>query len=99
MAYRTKSRKAADEFCACKHIYNRLGTMGDTRIAQFAGLDEMCIKWVTQFGQDVTALCGDSEIGAFSSSSWSLEGWVLDEVSVQSLRREFPDRHPQAQEA
>ena len=94
MAYRTAERTAADELCSCRHLNERLGTRGDTRIARFLGLDEMDMKWVTLYGQDVTALCEESSIGGFSSSRWSLQGWVLDEASLQNLREEFPDRYP-----
>ena len=69
---------------------------GSTLLAQFVGLDYLCMKWVTPFGQDVTELAEASSIGLAGSSEWTLAGWVLDERSVQSLREEFPDRYPAA---
>ena len=96
MAYRTAERKAADEFCSCRHLNDRSRMPGNTRIAEFLGLDGMCIKWVTPFDQDVTALAEESSIGGFSSNGWTMQGWVLDQASVNRLRAEFPDRYPAA---
>ena len=56
MAYRTEEQKAADEFCSCMHLNEHFHMAGSTLLAQFAGLDLLCMKWVTPFGQDVTAL-------------------------------------------
>ena len=95
MAYRTESHEAADELCSCYHLNAYVGMVGDTLVAQFLGLDNKCIKWVTPFGEDVTALCEESDHdGTFNSTCWSLQGWVLDEESVQKLMEEFPDRYP-----
>ena len=93
MAHRTEQQKAADEFCSCKHLNTRLHMPGSTLLAEFVGLDDMCMKWLTPFGQDVTALTEASEFGGLGSSEWTLQGWVLDERSVQRLREEFPDRY------
>ena len=96
MAYRTEEQKAADEFCSCMHLNERFHMPGSTLLAQFVGLDLMCMNWVTPFGQDVTALTEVSSIGGFGSSEWTLQGWVLDDGSAQRLREEFPDRYPTA---
>ena len=56
LAYRTEEQTAADEFCSCMHLDDRFHMAGITLLAQFVGLDLMCMKWVTPFGQDVTAL-------------------------------------------
>ena len=69
---------------------------GCTLLARFVGLDFLCMKWVTPFGQDVAALTEASAIGGFGSSEWTLQGWVLDEGSVQRLREEFPEQYPTA---
>ena len=94
MSYRTEERKAADSFCACRQLNDLFRMPGNTLIAEFLGLDGMCIKWSTPSGDDVTALCEESLNGGFSSSRWSMHGWVLDEASVHALREEFPDRYP-----
>ncbi len=96
MADRTEQRIAADHLCSCIHLNERLHMPGSTLLAQFLWLDYLCMKWVTPFGQDVTALTEASSIGGFGSSEWTLQGWVLDEGSVQSLRDEFPDLYPTA---
>ena len=93
MAHRTEQQKAADEFCSCMHLNTRLHMPGSTLLAEFVGLDYLCMKWLTPFGQDVTALTEASAFGEFGSSEWTLQGWVLDERSVQRLREEFPDRY------
>ena len=75
------------------HLNTRLHMPGSTLLAEFVGLDYLCMKWLTPSGQDVTALTEASEVGGFGSSEWTLQGWVLDERSVQRLREEFPDRY------
>ena len=59
-------------------------------IASILGLPERDNRWVTPSGRDVSGLVERSVDGGFSSTRWSLEGWVLDEMSMVALRSEFP---------
>ena len=58
-------------------------------LALYLDLPAVDDKWVTPEGRDVTHLCESSDEGGFSGK-WSLQGWVLDELSMTALRAEFP---------
>ena len=47
-------------------------------------------KWISPEGIDLTELCNRSNVGGFSSNQWTTNGWILDEMSMASLREEFP---------
>ena len=82
----------AHEFCSWLHlqkakVFNRLLTYD---IADFIGFPEADKRWCTPWGKDVTLLTDCSqEQGGFSSTRWTMDGWVLDEASMQSLTEEF----------
>ena len=91
--FRTADRIAADEFCSVMHLRVFLGR-GDLvkeEIGRCLGFDERDLRWVSPSGEDLTRLCDSSSIGGFSSSCWTIRGWVLDESSMAKLRDEFPD--------
>ena len=85
---------AADAFAGIKHVAATLGPgVGDMfakELAELIGLPELDEKWVTPEGRDVTRCCGASDNGGFSSSRWTMQGWVLDEPSMIKLKNEFP---------
>ena len=58
-------------------------------LALYLGLPALDDKWLTPEGRDVTHLSESSDEGGFSRK-WSLQGWVLDELSMTALRAEFP---------
>ena len=93
MVYRTAERITADELCSCLHMNIRCRTPGSTMIADFLGLSDKCIKWITPCGQDMTSLTECSGIGGFGGAIWRMEGWVLDKGSLMQLRAEFPERY------
>ena len=85
---------AADAFVAIKQLARKLFPPGASdmfakELAEYHGLPELDDKWLTPEGRDVTHLCESSDEGGFSGK-WSLQGWVLDELSMTALRAEFP---------
>ena len=91
--YRSAERIAADEFCSVMQLRVFLGR-GDLvkeEIGKCLGLDERDLGWISPAGEDLTALCNSSSNGGFSSSHWTIHGWILDEDSMAKLRDEFPD--------
>ena len=82
---------AADEFAVVIHLQATFGDGIAMDIAKALGLPEQDIRWVTPSGRDVTAMCEASDNGGFSSSRWTIDGWVLDDHSMRSLVNEFPD--------
>ena len=87
---------AADAFAGIQALAKMLGPgVGDMfakKIGEFVGLPELDERWITPEGRDVTRCCGASSSGGFSSSHWTMQGWVLDDDSMQALKREFPKR-------
>ena len=86
---------AADAFVAIKQLAHRLFPPGAAdmfakELAELIGLPDLDEKWVTPEGRDVTRLCEASDDGGFSSSRWTMQGWVLDDRSMTALRDEFP---------
>lgn len=85
---------SADEFAGVVHMQRRLGSgLGDElaiELSRLLGLPEADERFVTPAGRVVTGLCDRSETGGFSSSQWSLQGWILDTSSVIALMSEFP---------
>ena len=53
----------------------------------FQGRDD---KWISPEGIDLTELWNQSNVGGFSSNQWTTNGWILDDMSMASLREEFP---------
>ena len=86
---------AADAFASIHHVAKKLGPgIGDMfakQLAEFVGLPELDETWLTPEGRDVTRCCGASDNGGFSSSHWTMQGWVLDNESMLALKREFPE--------
>ena len=86
---------AADAFAGIQYVAHRLGPgVGDMfakELAELIGLPELDENWVTPEGRDVTRCCGASSHGGFSSSRWTMQGWVLDDRSMRALVNEFPD--------
>ena len=82
---------SANEFAGVVHMQRRLGLLVATEISQLLGLPEADESFVTPAGRVVTGLCDRSETGGFSSSQWSLQGWVLDNISMNALMSEFPE--------
>ena len=87
---------AADAFAGIKQLARTLfppgaGDMFAKELAELIGLPELDEKWVTPEGRDVTRLCEASDDGGFSSSRWTMQGWVLDDRSMIALRNEFPE--------
>ena len=82
---------AADEFAVVVHLQAAFGDDVAMEIAITLGLPEQDIRWVTPSGRDVTAMCEASDNGGFSSSQWTMQGWVLDDHSMRALVNEFPD--------
>ena len=85
---------AADAFVAITQLARKLFPPGASdmfakELALYHGLPELDDKWLTPEGRDVTHLCESSDEGG-SSGKWSLQGWVLDELSMTALRAEFP---------
>ena len=89
-----EARQKADEFCSCRHLERTiLGPAGASEIAAMLGFPELDSRWCTPWGVDVTYLCGISRNeGDFGSLKWSINGWILDDYSMQALREEFPDK-------
>ena len=85
---------AADSFVAVTQLSRKLFPPGASdmfakELALYLDLPALDDKWVTPEGRDVTHLCESSDEGGFSGK-WSLQGWVLDELSMEALRAEFP---------
>ena len=86
-----KEDEKAHEFCSCKHLQRtRLGPLRAQEIAVLLGLPDWDTRWCTPWGEDVTYLCHRSEEGGFSSMQWTIDGWILDDTSMQILQKEFP---------
>ena len=83
--------ESAAQYCSVMHIHrsHQLGFIAP-EIAMLLGLPLRDDKWVTPLGNDVSGLVACSVDGGFSSTHWSLKGWVLDEGSMAALRLEFP---------
>ena len=79
----------ADEFAAIVHLQAVFGDDVARELAESVGLPELDCRWVTPSGRDVTALCDASDNGGFSSSRWTMQGWVLDDLSMRALENEF----------
>ena len=60
-------------------------------LAEFCGLNWFDGNWVTPEGRDVTHICNASGVGGFGGTTWTLQGWVLDELSITGLKNEFPE--------
>ena len=71
-----------------KAIFGRAGTSEIPRMLGFPMHDK---RWCTPWGEDVTYLCEISEIGGFASAEWTIDGWILDDSSMQALKEEFPE--------
>ena len=81
----------ADELAGIVHLQAVFGDDVAKELAAPVGLPELDCRWVTPSGRDVTALCDASDNGGFSSSRWTMQGWVLDDLSMRALVNEFPD--------
>ena len=85
----------AHEFVSALHVGKMFpGGLGDEvarDIAELLNLNEYDTNWVTPTGRNVTDLCELSSLGGFSSSHWTLQGWVLDASSMIALADEFPE--------
>ena len=90
--FRTEQRIAADENASVEHIQRKCGDFVSERIAMFLGLPDRDMRWLTSWGEDVTDLCDASDSGGFGSNKWTVRGWILDDSSMDSLRREYPNR-------
>ena len=92
---RSNKRKAADEFCSTRHLGQKLGIVDCGpllfEIASFLGFPGRDRTWLTNWGEDVTYLCDQSESGRFHCHHWTMAGWVLDNVSIEALFQEFPN--------
>ena len=80
----------ADEFAVVVHLQAMLGDDFAMELARSLGLPDIDNRWVTPYGRDVTELCDASDNGGFSSSRWTLSGWILDDRSMRTLANEFP---------
>ena len=85
---------AADSFVAVTQLSRKLFPPGASdmfakELALYLDLPALDDKWLTPEGRDVTHLCESSDEGGFSGK-WSLQGWVLDESSMEALKAEFP---------
>ena len=81
----------ADEFAGIVHLQAVFGDDVANELAELRGFPELDRRWVTPSGRDVAALCDASDNGGFSSSRWTMQGWVLDDRSMRALANEFPD--------
>ena len=82
----------AHEFCSWLHLQNakQINRLLTFDIAEFLGFPEADKRWCTPWGKDVTLLTDCSqEQGGFSSTRWTMDGWILDEASMKSLTEEF----------
>ena len=82
----------ADELLSCWHLAGMFGEDAAIEIAWNLALPDRDTRWVTPAGVDVSGLCFRSLTGGFSSSSWKLTGWVLDQGSLNALANEFPEQ-------
>ena len=86
---------AADAFASIHHLARKFepsfGALFGEQLTRFVGLPELDETFITPEGRDVTRCCGASDNGGFSSSKWTMEGWVLDKKSLLALKREFPE--------
>ena len=84
---------AADSFVAVTQLARNFFPFAKDEFAKelalYIDLPALDDKWLTPEGRDVTHLCESSDEGGFSGK-WSLQGWVLDELSMTALRAEFP---------
>ena len=55
------------------------------------GFPEQDNRWCTPWGEDVTYLCEISHTGGCASAKWTMNGWILDDSSMQALKEEFPE--------
>ena len=85
----------AHEFVSALHVGKKLpegiGDLVALEIAKYLNLDVSDTNWVTPTVRNVTDLTEQSSLGGFSSSHWTLQGWVLDAASMEALAEEFPD--------
>ena len=87
-------RQTANEFCSVIHIRKNFGIALATELAQFLGFAEKDEKWISPSGEDMSDLCNTSDSGGLSGT-WTMNGlggFVLDDTSMNALRREFPYR-------
>ena len=90
-AFRSNAEVAADAYCSAIEMNRLIGIEGSTVIAEFLDLHCRDDKWIAPHGRDLTDLCNMSATGGFESEGpWTLNGWVLDERSMDRLRAEFP---------
>ena len=90
--FMAEARQKAHEFASCRHLESTiLGTAGASEIAAMLGFPEQDNRWCTPWGEDVTYLCEISDIGGFASAKWTINGWILDDSSMQALKEEFPE--------
>ena len=61
-----------------------------TEIAWLLDLPVHDRRMVTAHGRKETVWCNMSIIGDFTSTRWTIEGWLLDDESVLALELEFP---------
>ena len=88
-------RQTANEFCSVIHIRKNFGIALATELAEFLGFAEKDEKWISPSGEDMSDLCYMSDNGGLSGS-WTIDGYggyVLDDESMNALRREFPGSH------
>ena len=86
------ARQKANEFGSWMHLEKTiLATAGAFEIAAMLGLPEHDNRWCTPWGVDVTFICEISDNGGFASAKWTSNGWILDDSSMQALKKEFPD--------
>ena len=82
---------SADEMAAVLHLARTFGDRVAYEIAKALDLQQNDLRWITPAGIDVTDLCDQSATGGFSSDTWTLRGWILDQPSLDALMAEFPD--------
>ena len=86
------ARQKAHEFCSCMHLeLTILGTAEATNIAAMLGLPAADRRQCTPWGEDVTYLCFRANYIWHSRSVWSLDGWILDDLSMEVFYDTFPD--------
>ena len=101
-------REAADEYCSYMHLAKAiLGTAGEYEIPQMLGFPDLDNWWCTTWGEDVpdlfwcttrgedlTDLFEISSLCFVQSGTWTINGWILDDYTMQALKEEFPDECP-----
>ena len=89
-------RQTANEFCSVIHIRNNFGIALATELAEFLGFAEKDEKWISPSGEDISFYYYMSDHRRFLSGAWTIHGYgghVLDDESMNALRREFPGSH------